>query len=171
MLCCYELYVSGAQSARMEQRASNVSLITPVAGLFDSWYALYEAYAQERGTHVDRRNGGQMWRWLLDGTYRIAGVLAIDGRKDVVGFAHYRPFPRTLHGDEACYLDDLYVAERLRDSDLAEDLLVHVSSIARKRGWREVRCMSSAANAQTHGLYARTASPLEVTTYRIALDP
>ena len=155
----------------MEQRASTVSLITPVAGLFDSWYALYETYASERGTSVDRRNGGQMWRWLLDGTYRIAGVLAVDTRRDVVGFAHYRPFPRTLHGDEACHIDDLYVAARMRESGLTDNLLAHVSSIARKRSCREVHCPSSAANGETHALYARVASPLEVTTYRIAIDP
>lgn len=154
----------------MEQRANTVSLITPIAGLFDSWYALYEEYAQECGHRVDRRTGGQMWRWLLDGTYRIAGVLAIDGRKDVVGFAHYRPFPRTLHGDEACFLDDLYVAERMRENGLADDLLAYVGSVARKRSWREVRCVSPAGNPTTNALYARAAEQLDARTFRIALD-
>jgi GNAT superfamily N-acetyltransferase len=136
--------------------------------MFDAWFSLYERYASEAGVEPNRRTGGVLWRWLLDGTYRVAGVIAVDNRKDVVGFAHYRPFPNTLNGTEACWLDDVYVAEGHRDTGLAERLIEHVCGTARKRGWSEVTWVSS-NDLQLRSAYDRIAVRSEVATYRIRL--
>jgi len=147
---------------------TNISLVGPHAGMFDAWFTLYERYATELGARSDRRIGGILWRWLLDGTYRVAGVIAVDSRKEIVGFAHYRPYPNTLNGTEACWLDDIYVAESHRDSDLIERLVEHVCSTARKRGWSEVTWIS-ANDPGLRGVYDRLATRTEFATYRIPL--
>ena len=136
--------------------------------MFDAWFTLYERYAADRGARSDRRIGGTLWRWLLDGTYRVAGVIAVDSRKEIVGFAHYRPYPNTLNGSEACWLDDLYVAPSHRDSDLMERLIEHVCSTARKRGWSEVNWVS-VNDPALRSLYDRIATRTEIATYRINL--
>jgi hypothetical protein len=135
----------------MPETWTNFSLVGPHAGKFDAWYALYARYASERGAQPDRRVGGTLWRWLLDGTYRVAGVIAVDSRKEIVGFAHYRPYPNTLNGTEACWLDDLYVAES-----------------ARKRGWSEVTWVST-NDPLLREIYDRIAARTEFATYRILL--
>jgi GNAT superfamily N-acetyltransferase len=136
--------------------------------MFDAWYALYARYASERGAQPDRRVGGTLWRWLLDGTYRVAGVIAVDSRKEIVGFAHYRPYPNTLNGTEACWLDDLYVAESHRSSDLTERLVENVCTTARKRGWSEVTWVST-NDPLLREIYDRIAARTEFATYRILL--
>jgi GNAT superfamily N-acetyltransferase len=153
----------------MQETSTNLSLVGPHAGMFDTWYALYERYAAERGARPDRRIGGTLWRWLLDGTYRVAGIIAVDPRKEIVGFAHYRPYPNTLNGTEACWLDDLYVASSHVDSDLTERLVAHVCSIARKRGWSEVTWISANDPAMC-AIYDRVATRTEFATYRIGLN-
>lgn len=153
----------------MPETWTNFSLVGPHAGMFDAWYALYERYASERGARPDRRVGGSLWRWLLDGTYRVAGVIAVDSRKDIVGFAHYRPYPNTLNGTEACWIDDLYVADAHRDSGLTERLVEHVCGIARKRGWSDVT-WASANDPALRGMYDRIATRTESATYRIPLS-
>lgn len=153
--------------ASMHQSVSNVSLIAPTAGMFDSWYDCYERYARDCGGAPDRRQAGILWRWLLDGTYRVAGVLAIDPQKRVCGFAHYRPFPNTLDGTESCALDDLYVIDAYRGSGIEERLIDSVCSVARKRGWSEVRWMANASNESARAIYERLAAPLDLLTYRI----
>lgn len=152
----------------MPETWTNISLVGPHAGMFDAWFNLYERYAVEAGAQPSRRSGGVLWRWLLDGTYRVAGVMAVDSRKDVVGFAHYRPYPNTLDGTEACWLDDLYVAEEQRDSGLTERLIEHVCSTARKRGWSQL-VWNATDRAQMRPLYDRIATRADATTYRIAL--
>src|SRR5664279_4661585 len=156
------------QDRTMPEIRTNTSLVGPHAGMFDAWFALYERYAAGRGARPDRRIGGMLWRWLLDGTYRVAGVIAVDSRKEIVGFAHYRPYPNTLNGTEACWLDDIYVAESLRDSDLMERLVEQVCNTARKRGWSEVNWVSADEPA-LRGVYDRIATRTELATYRIAL--
>jgi GNAT superfamily N-acetyltransferase len=152
----------------MPETWTNISLVGPHAGMFDAWFALYERYAVARGTSADRRIGGILWRWLLDGTYRVAGIIAVDNRKEVVGFAHYRPYPNTLNGTEACWLDDIYVAEAQRASDLTERLIEAVCSTARKRGWSEVTWIS-ADDVNLRAVYERVATRTELATYRITL--
>jgi GNAT superfamily N-acetyltransferase len=144
---------------------TNISIVGPQAGMFDAWFALYEQYATARAAHPDRRLGGILWRWLLDGTYRVAGVIAIDARKEVVGFAHYRPYPNTLNGTEACWLDDLYVAQSYRDTDLIERLVDHISNTARKRGWSEINWFS-ADDDDVRAIYDRIATRTDYATYR-----
>jgi GNAT superfamily N-acetyltransferase len=156
------------QVRTMPETWTNTSLVGPHAGMFDAWFALYERYASERGARPDRRIGGTLWRWLLDGTYRVAGVIAVDSRKEIVGFAHFRPYPNTLNGTEACWLDDLYVAESHRDSDLAERLVEHVCNTSRKRGWTEVNWVSVNEPA-LRDVYDRIAKRTELETYRIEL--
>jgi GNAT superfamily N-acetyltransferase len=148
---------------------TNISLVGPHAGMFDAWYALYERYAAERGARPDRRVGGTLWRWLLDGTYRVAGIIAVDKTKEIVGFAHYRPYPNTLDGTEACWLDDIYVAAAHRDSDLTERLVEHVCNIARKRGWSEVTWVSG-DDTSLRATSERIATLTEVATYRMRLS-
>jgi hypothetical protein len=152
----------------MPETWTSISLVGPQAGMFDAWFALYEQYASERGARPDRHIGGILWRWLLDGTYRVAGVIAVDNRKEIVGFAHYRPYPNTLCGSEACWLDDIYVAQTHRDSDLTERLIEHVCNTARKRGWSEVTWVN-ANDPELRGIYDRIATRAELATYRISL--
>ena len=152
----------------MPETWTNIALVGPHAGMFDAWFALYEQYAVEAGAHPDRRSGGILWRWLLDGTYRVAGVMAVDNRKEMLGFAHYRPYPDTLAGTEACWIDDLYVVESQRDSGLIERLIDHICNTARKRGWSEVVWMN-AIDRRAHESYERVATRSATTTYRIAL--
>jgi GNAT superfamily N-acetyltransferase len=152
----------------MPETWTSISLVGPHAGMFDTWFALYERYASERGARPDRRVGGTLWRWLLDGTYRVAGIIAVDSRKEIVGFAHYRPYPNTLNGSESCWLDDIYVSASHRDSDLTERLVEHVCNTARKRGWSDVTWVS-ANEAEMRGVYDRIATRTELATYRIAL--
>jgi GNAT superfamily N-acetyltransferase len=148
----------------MPETWTNISIVGPHAGMFDAWFSLYEEYAASRGVRAERRVGGILWRWLLDGTYRVAGIIAVDSRKEIVGFAHYRPYPNTLNGTEACWLDDLYVAAAYRDSDLTERLVDHICNTARKRGWSEVNWIS--ADDGLRPTYDRIATRTEHATYR-----
>ena len=143
------------------------SLTTPAPGMFDKWFALYARYAEEIGLPVNHRTGEAVWRWLLDGTHRVNGIIAHADRTEVAGFAHYRPFPRTLDGNEACFLDDLYVTEPHRGTGLARMMIERVAAIARQRGWTEVRWVTEEHNARARALYEKLAEKSDLVTYRM----
>ena len=85
-----------------------------------AWREHYKRYAQALGEPVDDTVATTVWAWLLARTHGVEGVLAIDAGERLVGFAHFRPFPRTLNGNAACFLDDLWVTETARGAGVAE---------------------------------------------------
>jgi ribosomal protein S18 acetylase RimI-like enzyme len=142
--------------------------IEPVSPLrYDEWRTHYGRYSEALREPVDDAIARTVWSWLLARTHGVEGLLAIDAADRVAGFVHFRPFARTLHGNEACFLDDLWVDEPHRGSGLAEALIDAVCSIARERGWTEVRWVSNEDNAHARRLYERIATDGRLITYRI----
>ncbi len=132
-----------------------------------AWRAEYKRYAEVLGSPVDDAIATTVWSWLLAKTHGVEAILAIDGER-LVGFAHFRPFPRTLDGNEAGFLDDLWVTETHRGNGLAEALIEELCAIARRRGWTHVRWVTEEANDRAQRLYERVAMQMDLRTYRIA---
>jgi GNAT superfamily N-acetyltransferase len=134
----------------------------------DAWRAHYLRYAAALGERAGDTVAATVWSWLLAGTHGVEGILAVGDDGELAGFAHFRPFPRTLDGDEACFLDDLWVAESHRGTGLAKALIDRVRARARERGWTHVRWVAEARNARARALYDRIAEDARLVTYRIA---
>ena len=131
------------------------------------WRAHYGRYAEALGEPVDDAVATTVWSWLLARTHGVEGLLAVDEHERLAGFAHFRPFPRTLNGNEACFLDDLWVDEPHRGSGLAEALIAAVGVRAQERGWTEVRWVADEHNRRARALYERVAVDGRLVTYRI----
>ena len=139
----------------------------PVSARWNStWREHYKRYAAALGEPVDDAVATTVWSWLLARTHGVEGILAI-ADDELAGFAHFRPFARTLNGNEACFLDDLWVAEPHRSTGLGRALIEHVCTIARERGWTQVRWVTEPNNTAGRRLYDRIAENSQLQTYRI----
>lgn len=136
----------------------------------EAWSAAYARYARAVGEEVDDAVAATVWAWLVARTHGVEGIAAAQGER-LVGFAHFRPFPRTLAGNQAGYLDDLWVEESHRGSGLAAALIERVARAARERGWSELRWVVEPDNARAQRLYERIASDWGLRTFRIRLAP
>ncbi len=134
---------------------------------YDAWRAHYLRYAAALGEHADDAIAATVWSWLLARAHGVEGILAVGEDDELVGFVHFRPFPRTLDGNEACFLDDLWVTESHRGTGLAKALIDRVRATARDRGWTHVRWVAEAKNARARALYDRIAEDAHLVTYRI----
>lgn len=142
---------------------------TPKTEEFEAWFALYEPYSHAVESPVTREIARSVWNWIQNRTHGIESIVALrEGR--VVGFVHYRPFPRTLDANEACFLDDLYVIESERGSGLAQLLIAQVVDAAKQRGWTHVRWVTTNGNQRARGLYEKVASLMDLLTYRIDIS-
>lgn len=136
---------------------------------FEAWIEHYRNYASAVGDTIDAEIAGRVWSWLLDPNHPLEARLALEAQR-VAGFMHFRPFPRTLHGNEACFLDDLWVAETDRGSGLAEQLLAELRVIAAQRGWTHVRWVTARDNSRAQRVYNRVAHDMQLLTYWMNLD-
>ena len=134
-----------------------------------AWASLYKAYGASAGDDLDESHLNTVWTWLTDPEAQTKCLLLhIDGETHPVGLAHYRSFERPLHGSIGCYLDDLFVDERLRGRGGARALLEQLSTLAALNGWTTVRWTTGKGNA-AQKLYETLATRSPVISFN--MDP
>ncbi len=148
----------------MNLQAEGYRFRAPIAADFESWLALYQKYAVDVKTTVDRDIARIVWAWFID-PHHPAKCVLVAGEEAVVGFAHFRSFPRTLNGNEAGYIDDLYVSPDHRGSGLARAVIEHVADIGARRRWSHLRWVVFEDNERARGLYDQIAERSDLLTY------
>ncbi|MDQ6944343.1 MAG: GNAT family N-acetyltransferase [Candidatus Eremiobacteraeota bacterium] len=137
---------------------------------YDAWRSHYLRYSEALGEHADDAIAATVWSWLLARTHGVEGVLAVGDEGELAGFVHFRPFPRTLDGNEACFIDDIWVTDSYRGTGVARALIDRVRALALERGWTHVRWVAEAKNVRARALYDRIAEDANLVTYRIAVS-
>ncbi|HEV3152649.1 MAG TPA: GNAT family N-acetyltransferase [Candidatus Baltobacteraceae bacterium] len=90
------------------------------------------------------------WRQLMDATEIFALGARFDG--ELAGIVHYL-FHRRVWFGRACYLQDLFVDERVRGFGIGRALIDAVAEEARKRGCSRVYWHTRENNAAARLLY------------------
>jgi GNAT superfamily N-acetyltransferase len=136
--------------------------------MFDRWFPVFARYTSSVGAPIGEAEARTVWRWVLDGSYRIAGLLEVDEAKEVAGFALYRPLPDIELGREVCALDAVYVDAPFRGRGLERDLIAGVCAIAVARSWGEVRWTVRPSSAVGFADQSEL-QPTDLTTFRVPL--
>lgn len=151
-------------------RGDSLAIRAPQARDKSDWLPLYLEYAVAvESFHTGEREADVLWEWLMHGTHGVGAFFALLDSQ-LIGFVHYRPFPRTLDGNEACFLDDLFVAGGFRGMKVAERLIDAVAEESARNGWTEVRWVTTPENRRARNLYDRVAAESDLLTYRLRLD-
>lgn len=140
--------------------------IRPVlADDYAQWQTCYRLYAAFYAVPINDRTLQTTWGWLCDPAYPLEGLVAVAPTGEIVGIAHYRVYPEPLLGQEAGYLDDLYVLQDHRRQGIARALITHLSDIARARNWPFVRWITAFDNTTARALYDQVARASAWVTY------
>lgn len=150
----------------MQEFGKQLRVRAPRKDEFEAWFRLYETYAVAVGSPVTRDIAVVIWRWI---SFNEHGVQALVAERDgtLVGFTHFRSFPRTLDANEACYLDDIFVTDDERGGGTARALVDAVVQIGASCGWTHVRWVTVKDNERAQRFYRKFAEDLELITYRI----
>ena len=122
------------------------------------WRTLYDGYAIFYKRPMNDAIAARVWAWLLDPAHVLEALLARTGDGRVVGLAHFRAMPRPLTGTTAGFLDDLFVAPKLRGKRVADRLILAIAELSRKRGWTLIRWLTADNNYRARGVYDRLAT-------------
>lgn len=135
----------------------------------EAWASLYRGYAVFYRVPMPEAQLDTLWGWLLDPGHEVQGLLVRDGDQ-VLGLAHFRPYPRPLRAGYGMFLDDLYVIEPARGRGAGRALIDAVSDIARARGMSLVRWITADDNHPARMLYDRIATRTWWVTYDREID-
>ncbi|WP_323009783.1 GNAT family N-acetyltransferase [Paracoccus sp. (in: a-proteobacteria)] len=131
----------------------------------EAWRKLYSGYANFYSTPMADDILDRTWAWLLDPAHPLEGLIALTDGGQLVGLVHYRPFPKPLFGQDAGFLDDLFVDPGRRGSGVGRALINAVATAARERGWPLVRWITAADNGPARRLYDDVAKATPWVTY------
>ncbi|TFC80999.1 GNAT family N-acetyltransferase [Cryobacterium sp. TMS1-20-1] len=134
---------------------------------FFPWLGLFEGYSAFYESELTDQIALQVWSWIIDANNSLDGAVAVNDAGDFVGFAHYRTVPRTLSGDLALFLDDLFVTEDSRGQGVATQLMDFTKSYARARKLAQVQLLTAADNATAQVLYDQVGTRTDWVTYEI----
>jgi GNAT superfamily N-acetyltransferase len=136
----------------------------------DGWEQLYRSYAAFYEVPMTEDGAATTWGWLLDPEHPSRGLLVREPGGRPRGLAHYRPYPRLLEADTACYLDDLFVDSAFRGSGAVDALFDAVRDVARLRGWSVVNWITADDNHRARGVYDRIAERTTWVTYEMRVE-
>ena len=128
-----------------------------------AWEVLARGYKHFYNTPTSDAEFDAAWRRLLDrdGVHGLAAWL--DGQ--LVGIAHYL-FHTSAWAPENCYLQDLFVAEGMRDRGIGRALIAAVEKEARAAGASRVYWLTHETNTSAQALYDQVADRSGFIQYR-----
>jgi GNAT superfamily N-acetyltransferase len=129
------------------------------------WRELYAGYAAFYKLEQTEEMAACVWRWVLDPTHSVEGIVAVDEGGTVQGLAHYREFARPSSASVGCYLDDLFVEPTVRGSGAADALLAELKRLGGERKWSIIRWITADDNYRARSKYDRYAKRTTWLTY------
>jgi ribosomal protein S18 acetylase RimI-like enzyme len=134
---------------------------------FFSWLGLWEGYSEFYESDLTDEKALQVWSWIIDKNHDLDGAVALNDDGDMIGFALYREFPRTLSGDRGLFLDDLFVAPDSRSTGAGHALIDFVKDYARQHKLKQIQLVTAADNESAQHLYDEIGTRTEWVTYEI----
>lgn len=144
------------------------SVTGPEPGDFAAWRELYRGFTAFHRVPATDGQAAVVWSWLTDPAHELECLLVRDTDGTPVALAHFRPFVRTLYGNVAGFLDDLFVSPRARGAGAVDLLLARLREIAAERGWSTVRWITAEDNHRARAVYDRVATRTAFVTYDMA---
>lgn len=149
---------------------SDISIRPIVREDFEVWSSLWAGYLAFYETALDEAVTAATWQRLLAVDVPIHGLAAVNENGGVIGFLHYVLHDYTWDVRKACYLEDLYVDERLRGSGAGRRLIDALIEIGKRENWGRIYWLTQAHNARARALYDTYVSATDFVNYRIVLS-
>jgi len=109
------------------------------------------------------------WRRILDPHSTVSmRVAMVDG--ELVGYAIYFAHPSTWVMADDCYLEDLYVSDRVRGQGIGRALMDDLIALARGNGWSHLYWHTHESNEGARRLYDRYVKSDGSVRYRMKLE-
>ena len=119
------------------------------------WQPLWEGYLRFYGVDLPADVTETAWTRLLDPAEDMHGLCAVDSDGNLVGIVHFLFHRVTWAVADRCYLEDLYVADRMRGAGAGRALIEAVYARADARGSDQVYWLTQDSNETAMRLYDR----------------
>lgn len=149
-----------------------MTTIRPLAGGdFDAWLPLWQGYLAFYDASIPQGTTRVTFDRLTGGTEPMGGFIAHDTGAAAVGIVHWITHRSCWTVGDYCYLQDLFVGERVRGVGVGRSLIEAVYDKARSLGCSRVHWLTQETNSRAMLLYDRIADRSGFVQYRKLLAP
>ncbi len=131
-----------------------------------AWQQLWDGYLEFYRQSLPREITEFTWSRLVDPSETLSGIVAVDAKDRLLGFAHQHIHLSTWSTKGYCYLEDLYVEPSARGSGVGRALIEAVYRWADERGATRVYWHTEETNEQARRLYDRIGKLAPFVQYR-----
>lgn len=131
------------------------------------WLSLWQDYLEFYKADVDDVVTQTLWQRILTKDIHGFGVFQDN---ELIAFAHCVIHPNTWHTLPVCYLEDLFVAHRVRRQGVASFAIEQIYCLAKDNGWHRVYWVTDKDNYDAQRVYDKFADTPEVILYRKVID-
>ena len=135
-------------------------------GDWEAWKPLWDGYLHFYRMQLDERTTRSSFTRLCAKEQGMLGLIALDERGAGLGLAHVVFHASTWTSTSYCYLEDLFVAQQARGSDLGRQLIHAVYAEAERAKSARVYWHTQQYNAQARSLYDQVAHPTSFVVYQ-----
>lgn len=130
-----------------------------------AWLSLWQGYQRFYDTEIATQTSEVTWQRFLDPDEPMHAVLAWQGEQ-AVGLVHFIFHRSCWTTGDYCYLQDLFVDDRLRGAGVGRALIEQVYAEARAMGASRVHWLTHEHNTTAMQLYDRIADRSGFVQYR-----
>jgi GNAT superfamily N-acetyltransferase len=133
-----------------------------------AWRRQWALYIAAENSNVPEAVTASTWQRILDPDSPV-GCLIAERDGAMAGFAVTILHPGTWSLAQFCYLEDLYVDDRMRGQGIGKALIDNILDLAKQHGWSRVYWNTREGNATARRLYDRFGPADGFVRYRIDL--
>ncbi|PPF75980.1 GNAT family N-acetyltransferase [Pseudoclavibacter sp. Z016] len=128
-----------------------------------AWSEMFDSYRQTAGYSPDASINEVVWSWIH--ADQALQAIVVEDDEGLLGFAHYRRFPRPILGDAGIYLDDLFTRPEARGRGVARMMLSHLAAQLETGAFSVLRWTTKPGNDPARRLYEQFGALSESITY------
>lgn len=148
---------------------TNSIIIRPITvNDYKPWLSLWDAYNHFYADNVSKEITQTTWLRFLDVNAPIYALVA-EQEGVLVGFAHYLFHLSTIRINMNCYLQDLFVAESVRNVGIGHKLITAVCEQAKEKGSPRIYWFTDENNIAARKLHDKIAEQSDFIVYQKSL--
>jgi len=133
-------------------------------GDYASWLPLWQENCEYK---ISDDVTAQTWQRLTHKAQKVHGLGLFNSDEVMIGFLHYILHPTTGCFNDACYMQDIFIATEHRGQGLAKRLMWELQDVRKKQNWSRIYWFAENSNLAAQNLYKTLGMKLDFSLHMI----
>ena len=131
---------------------------------YEQWLPLWQENCEHK---ISDEVTKETWRRLTHPKEKMGGLGVFDAQDNMLALLHYILHPTTGFIENACYMQDIFVAQEYRKQGLAKRLMWELQDVKKTEKWSRIYWFAENDNVAAQKLYKTLGIKLDFSLHMI----